>query len=181
MNIGEKIAVLRKENNLTQEQLAKALNVSVPAVSKWEHGVTTPDISLLSPLARMLHTDVNDLLSFQKNITEKEVDAFIGEIQKICEKNGYQAGMERAFELLKEYPNHPYLKLKIGNAVTMYAYTAKDDEENFQEWLDKSTMLFEKVCQEKSLSDDSSIKKAAVISLSSDICRMAGWRKQNNY
>ena len=58
MTIGEKIASLRKQQNLTQEQLARALDISVPAVSKWENGATMPDISLLAPIARMLHTDI---------------------------------------------------------------------------------------------------------------------------
>ena len=44
----------RKELGLTQEQVAEYLNVSIPAVSKWEKGTTSPDISLLAPLARLL-------------------------------------------------------------------------------------------------------------------------------
>lgn len=167
MTIGEKIASLRKQQNLTQEQLAKGLDISVPAVSKWEHGTTMPDISLLAPIARMLHTDINDLFSFQKDITEKEVDAFMGKVKRTCETQGFQAGMEQAFGYLKEYPSHPYLKLKTANAVLLYAYTAKDEEEHFQEWMEKSTALFEEVYKDKNLADGSSIRQAAAIALSS--------------
>lgn len=167
MTIGEKIASLRKQQNLTQEQLAKGLDISVPAVSKWEHGINMPDISLLAPIARMLHTDINDLFSFQKDITEKEVDAFMGKVKRTCETQGFQAGMEQAFGYLKEYPSHPYLKLKTANAVLLYACTAKDEEEHFQEWMEKSTALFEEVYTDKSLSDSSFIRQAAAIALSS--------------
>lgn len=167
MTIGEKIASLRKQQNLTQEQLAKALDISVPAVSKWEHGATLPDISLLAPIARMLHTDINDLFSFEKDITEKEVDVFLEQVRATCESQGFQAGMEQAFGLLKEYPNNPYLKLKIANAVVLYAYTAMDEEEQFEEWAEKSTALLEEVYRDKNLPDSPEIHAAAAIVLSS--------------
>ncbi len=167
MTIGEKIASLRKQQNLTQEQLARALDISVPAVSKWENGATMPDISLLAPIARMLHTDINDLFSFQKEITEKDVDIFMEQIRNECESKGYQEGMEQAFGLLGEYPNCPYLKLKIANAPLLYAYTAKDDGEYVQEWMEKSTALFEAVYQDKNLAGDSPVREAAAIALSS--------------
>ena len=54
MNIGAKIKQLRKEKDLTQEQLAEYLNVSISAVSQWESGKTLPDLSLILPLANFL-------------------------------------------------------------------------------------------------------------------------------
>lgn len=51
MNIGKKIKLLRKENEITQEKLAVYLNVSCQAVSKWENETTVPDISLIVPIA----------------------------------------------------------------------------------------------------------------------------------
>lgn len=167
MNLGNKIALLRKQNNLTQEQLADAVGVSIPAVSKWENGITMPDITLLSPIARMLHTDVNELLSFQENISELEVEQFMAQIKEICKTEGYKTGMTKAFALLKEYPNNNYLKLKVANAVEMYTFTAVEDLEEaaFQEWIDKSTKLFEAVYQSEE--DDSALKSAALAALTS--------------
>ena len=49
--IGRFLKELRKEKNLTQEQLATKLNVSGRTVSRWETGTTMPDISLLCELA----------------------------------------------------------------------------------------------------------------------------------
>ena len=66
-NIGDKILKLRKENNITQEQLANMVGVTAGAVSKWENGNSTPDITLLAPLARALDTSLDVLLSFQKS------------------------------------------------------------------------------------------------------------------
>ena len=69
MAIHQIIHEKRKELGLTQEQVAAYLNISAAAVSKWENGLTSPDISLLPPLARLLKTDVNTLLSFTEDIT----------------------------------------------------------------------------------------------------------------
>lgn len=50
-SVGERIAELRKEKNMTQETLAAALNVSSQAISKWENNASMPDISLLPRIA----------------------------------------------------------------------------------------------------------------------------------
>ncbi|WP_100489369.1 helix-turn-helix domain-containing protein [Sporolactobacillus pectinivorans] len=73
LNIGKTILQLRKEKNITQEQLAIMVGVSAGAVSKWETGNSTPDISLLAPLARALNTSLDILLSFQQELLETEV------------------------------------------------------------------------------------------------------------
>lgn len=61
--IGKRIAGLRKEKGLKQEELAEILGVSGQAVSKWENDQTCPDISLLPQLARILGVTVDELLS----------------------------------------------------------------------------------------------------------------------
>ncbi len=60
--IGEKIRFFRKEKKLTQEELAERVGVSAQAISKWEIGLSMPDISLLLPLCRELDISVDYLL-----------------------------------------------------------------------------------------------------------------------
>ncbi len=77
---GSFIAELRKENNMTQSELAKKLNISAKAISKWETGVSLPDINLLMPLAEQLGISTAELLQSQRNITPVkpvEVDEII--------------------------------------------------------------------------------------------------------
>ena len=62
MTIGKRIALLRKEKGLTQEELASHMGVSPQAVSKWENDQTCPDISALPRLARLLGVTVDELL-----------------------------------------------------------------------------------------------------------------------
>ena len=64
-SIGSKIAFYRKANGMTQEDLAKKLEVSAQAVSKWENDITCPDIQSLAPLAKIFGTTTDDLLSVE--------------------------------------------------------------------------------------------------------------------
>ena len=58
MNLGERIVALRKEKDISQGDLAKRLNVSRQAVSKWEQGLSSPDTVKLIQLAQILETEV---------------------------------------------------------------------------------------------------------------------------
>ena len=60
--IGQIIATQRRKMNMTQSMLAEILNVSNKTVSRWETGVTMPDISLLIPISETLHISLNQLL-----------------------------------------------------------------------------------------------------------------------
>ena len=61
MNLGERITALRKERNISQGELAKRLEVSRQAVSKWEQGLSSPDTNKQIQLARILDTEVEYL------------------------------------------------------------------------------------------------------------------------
>ena len=61
--LGKRIAALRRQMDLKQDDLAEMLNVTPQAVSKWENDQTCPDISLLPELAKILGVSVDELLS----------------------------------------------------------------------------------------------------------------------
>lgn len=116
MKINEIIRQKRLRKGFTQEQVANYLGVSVPAVSKWETGVSYPDIVLLPALARLLDTDLNTLLSFQDNLSEKEVALFMNEVSEAVDKGGFEAGYSLAMAKIKEFPN---CDLLIGNVAIL--------------------------------------------------------------
>lgn len=121
MNIvGKRINTLRKEHHMTQEQLANAIGISTPAVSKWENGGSLPDISLLAPLARLLKTDVNDILGYSEHISDKEVDQKVETLRALFEETEFTEAVETAFSSIKEYPNSNYLKLSIASLIDSY-------------------------------------------------------------
>ena len=60
--IGSFIAARRKDNGLTQSQLAEKLGITDKAISKWETGKSMPDLSLFNPLCDLLQITLNELL-----------------------------------------------------------------------------------------------------------------------
>ena len=63
VKVGKFIAECRKNNNLTQKQLAEKLNITDRAISKWENGRSLPDSSIMLELCDILKINVNDLLN----------------------------------------------------------------------------------------------------------------------
>ena len=62
------IVTARKKLGLTQNQLARMLGVSAQAVSKWERGISCPDISLLDEIANALQISLSALLGIPENV-----------------------------------------------------------------------------------------------------------------
>ena len=80
LKMGHFISELRKEEKLTQKELAEHLGVTDKAVSKWERGLSYPDISLLSKLSHVLGVTTSELLNGQKaGPSAPEVDAIVEE------------------------------------------------------------------------------------------------------
>ena len=80
--LGRRIARLRLARTATQERLAKELNVSPQAVSKWENDINYPDISLLPDLARFLGVSVDELLSGASASAQESVSAQESTVEK---------------------------------------------------------------------------------------------------
>lgn len=95
--IGEFITKLRKENNLTQEQLAEKLNLTKNAVSKWERGLGLMDISLLKPLSEILNVSVTELLNGErindsiKDKSNEVVESTLFYAKKEIKKNKFKS------------------------------------------------------------------------------------------
>ena len=66
IKIGRFIAAMRKEQNLTQRQLAEFLQISDKTVSKWECGNGLPEVGTMLPLCEALHINVNELLTGER-------------------------------------------------------------------------------------------------------------------
>lgn len=72
--VGKFIASLRKEYNLTQQELADKLNITDKAVSKWENGRCLPDVYFLKLLSELFQVSVKELLNGERDFKKKEVD-----------------------------------------------------------------------------------------------------------
>lgn len=79
--LGDFIAKIRKENQLTQAELAKRLNVTDKAVSRWERGLGYPDINTLEPLADALGVSLTELMKCSKDVEGNTDDGIIASIE----------------------------------------------------------------------------------------------------
>jgi DNA-binding protein len=102
----------RKTLGLTQEQVADYLGVSTPAVSKWEKGITNPDLGSLPPLARLLKVDLNTLFCFNEDLSPQEIGTLSNHLA-VLGRNDILAAFELAETKIHEYPHNEQLLLNI--------------------------------------------------------------------
>lgn len=110
MKIGCQIKALRQQAEVSQETLAQAMGVSAQAVSRWETGVTAPDISLLPALAGFFGVSIDVLFCYDAADTEQAIQEFL---------DGYFAALRRSYEeaeallqeALRRYPGQEILRL----------------------------------------------------------------------
>ena len=82
ITLGKRIAELRRQKGLRQEDLAQQLGLTAQAVSKWENELTSPDISILPQLASLLGVSVDELLTGKQAEREPEVKLLPAEERK---------------------------------------------------------------------------------------------------
>ena len=75
MKIGKFIAALRKEKNMTQEQLGEKLGVTNKTISRWENGNYMPDVEMLSLLSKEFGVSINEIISGERITTENFKEA----------------------------------------------------------------------------------------------------------
>lgn len=126
MKIGKVIRENRKKQKLTQEDVANFLGVSAPAVNKWENGISYPDITLLAPLARLLKTDVDTLLSFHEDLTDQEIEQIVEPIMEDIEKLGFERTVGKYQKVINEYSG--CIKLVFNVAVKLNMFLAVQEE-----------------------------------------------------
>ena len=107
MNIqmGETIKRLRIQKNNTQEELAVAMNVSAAAVSKWETGITLPDISLLPQLAYFFKVSIDELMNYSESKMEQDILTFIENHTIAMESFCLREALALSTAAIRQFPN----------------------------------------------------------------------------
>ncbi len=147
-NIGKRIKDLRKKNDLTQEKLADYLGVSYQAVSKWETGVSSPDLALIRPLTKLLHVSADELLGI-----EEDSDARFAELERM-HRNTYTTGdLDERWRIanlaVSEYPGDLKCLSWLADAQYYHAYDFLPDEpDKYRAELEKSVRLSERILED---------------------------------
>lgn len=130
LNIGDTIKYLRKEKDITQDELADILGVSYQSVSRWETGTCYPDMELLPVISDFFGVTVDKLLGVNENIEREKVAQYLSRFQESISQGKIYDCIAIAREGVAEYPNNFALLNKL-----MYAlFVAGDDDGNIPEW-----------------------------------------------
>ncbi len=104
ITIGKNIKRLRMAKDVTQEQLSEAMNVTCAAVSKWERCETYPDITLLQPLAYYFDVSLDELMGYDREKIQAEIDGVIALYRKY-RKSDWKKAREIITQAYHDYPN----------------------------------------------------------------------------
>lgn len=128
--IGDTIKYLRKEKDITQEELADILGVSYQSVSRWETGICYPDMELLPVISEFFGVTVDKLLGVDKAIERETVSEYLLRFQEAISQGKIYECISVAREGVSEYPNNFVLLNKL-----MYAlFLSGDSDGNIPEW-----------------------------------------------
>ena len=129
MSFGQTIKLLRREVNMTQENLAELLSISPQAVSRWETDVAMPDISLLPPLANLFNVTTDYLLgmeTYQKDLRKEEFDKAF---HKYWEHDDKEKNYQIAVRAVAEYPGNMEYVEWLASAEYYVAMPIADESE----------------------------------------------------
>ncbi len=145
--MGQIIRRLRKERNLTQEELAEQLNITYQAVSRWENGTGMPDISQIVPLSNVFGVTTDVLFGKDGTDGEEVIASFIRDAEKkICNLPDGVSSFEWQKEccedvqkMLEVYPNnYELLEYSLGHIDGLLdEYKEIEDFENKNEEVQK--------------------------------------------
>lgn len=155
--IGKFIQELRKEQNLTQKDLAEKLGVSINAVSKWERGICLMDISLLKPLSKCLKVSITEIINGERlaedNVKVKAEEAIESTI-KYSNKRIKKAKKKNRIVLLITILVVLLCCFFTYKGIALYVYSAEPLEEQFLSFVDglnnqdKMTITYKPVIEE---------------------------------
>ena len=147
MSLGKTIKKLRRERDMTQEQLAEILSISPQAVSRWETDMAMPDISLIAPLCNLFDITSDELLGIDLTRRQKEIDDIRNEAFKYSMRGYLDKAREILENGLKKYPDNCDIINHLMHVSFSQKHTTGD-----KKYLDEAIRLGEKLL-EKSTED----------------------------
>lgn len=121
IKIGEKIRLLRKKNDVTQDKLADHLGVTPQAVSRWESGVCYPDMNYLPAIADYFSVTMDDLLCYNGAQKAAKVSEYLEQVESLLDRDRVGEALELLRAAMAEIPSDPRLQLETAQVLSLYA------------------------------------------------------------
>ncbi|MCR5783092.1 MAG: helix-turn-helix domain-containing protein [Clostridia bacterium] len=131
--IGENIRRLRRERDLTQEEMASHLGISFQSVNKWERGDGYPDITMLPALANYFGISLDELLGTGELGRKKQYDK-VNDLWKQNHKSGlHSQNVTLMRRSLKTWPNDAMLLVQLSTSLEKLDGTEEEKREHLKE------------------------------------------------
>jgi len=133
LHIGDKLKKLRKERDLTQEEVAAHLGISFQAISKWERNDGYPDITMLPALSNYFGVSVDELIGMKEIATERKLNELNEKWQQNRTAGLHRENVELMHGALKLFPNNALLLVQLSSSLERLDGTAEEKTQYLKE------------------------------------------------
>lgn len=172
--IGEKLKKLRRNRDLTQEEVATHLGISYQAISKWERGDGYPDITMLPALANYFAVSVDELIGMEEITSASKLDEINQKWAENRSNGKHKENVELMRDALKIYPNNALLLMQLSTSLEKLDGTQTEK----RKFLKESIMLQERILN---YCDDSEVRGATLCNISDAYYRCGDYEKAIEY
>ena len=142
IHLSDNIIRLRRKKGITQEELARFIGVTKASVSKWETGMSMPDILLLPVLAAFFDVTVDELLGYEPQLSREQIQAVYHDLASDFAEKPFEEVMAESETLVKKYYScYPFLL--YVSVLWLNHFMLAEDQERQQEIL----MMIERLCE----------------------------------
>lgn len=143
MNLGNNLKTLRKNKNITQEELAEYISVSPQTVSKWENNISAPDISMLPLLADFYNVSIDGLLQYSSAKRREKMTELSNYVHELLN----QGKTKEAYDWLKNQMSEWSLSIGVNHlfAVVIRSYAEERQGDEKEQLLLEAIRQCEKV------------------------------------
>lgn len=155
MSFGTIIKKLRREHDLTQEELAETLSISPQAISRWETEAAMPDISLLPTLCNYFNVSSDMLLGIDLEKKKEKIEEILDEAGKYSSRGYYDKAVEILSAGLREYPD----SFAVMRDLMYVRYWQYNNDKSQIKFRDEAVKLGETILAK---STDDSLRESAI-------------------
>ena len=162
LNLAENLIRLRREKEVTQEEVASFIGVTKASVSKWETKQSLPDILLLPVLASYYGVTVDELLGYKPQLGKEQIQKIYHDLAAEFAEKPFEEVMDASRKLVKKYYSCYSFLLQIS-ILWLNHYTFAEDPKSQRGILDETVELCTHIienCKDISICNDATVLKA---------------------
>ena len=132
MSIGTMIRQLRREKDLTQEQLAEYLGITARAISQWETDRTAPDLSQIPLLCNLFNVTSDTLLGIDIASKQTKIDELYNAVYEVACSGDHKKSIAMWLDAIHQYPDSYKLIGQYVDEVYMYSHMLEDKDQHIE-------------------------------------------------